>query len=177
MIAELVAANAELELYASDRSAITADNASLKDDNATMKAMLTQLIQVKTQSSTVTAHKTEPKTETETETKTEIETGTETETPTELQRMGVLQDSHDSITHSHDLPVSAIFTELENINVLDYTGHHQHVDTGKRRTVDPFLSLPVLQRQRPGTGHRKDRRSVQGKTVFYSLQSEHKPSC
>ena len=109
---------------------------------------------MQTQSVTLTAHKTEPKTETETETKTETET--ETETPTELQRMGVLQDSDDSITHSHDLPVTAMFTQLENINVLDCTDHHQHVDSEKRRTVDPFLSLPVPQRQRPGTGHRND---------------------
>ena len=51
---------------------------------------------------------------------------------TELQRMGVLQDSHESITHSHDLPVTANFTELENINVLTYTDHHQHADSDRR---------------------------------------------
>ena len=41
MIAELVAANAATQATV---SAIAADNASFKDDNATMKAMLTQLI-------------------------------------------------------------------------------------------------------------------------------------
>ena len=133
MVAELVAANAATQATV---SAIAADNASIKEDNASMKALLTQLIQMQVQSATHTAQKTEPKTETETETKTETET--DTEMSTELQRMGVLQDSHESITHSHDLPVTAIFTELGNLNVLTYTDHQQHVGCDKRRTVDPF---------------------------------------
>ena len=76
-IAELVAANAATQATV---SAIVADNATLKDDNATMKAMLTQLIQMQAQSATITAQKTELKPETETEPKTTTETETETET-------------------------------------------------------------------------------------------------
>ena len=121
IVAELVAANAATQATV---SAIAADNASIK-------ALLTQLIQMQVQAPTDTAYtklKTETETKTETD-KTETETETETELNTELQRMGVLQDNDSLITHSHDLPVTAIFTELENINVLSYTDHHQHADS------------------------------------------------
>ena len=140
-IAELVAANAATQATV---SAIVADNATLKDDNATMKAMLTQLIQMQAQSATITAQKTELKPETETEPKTTTETETETELTTEqfteLQHMGVLPNCNDTVTYSHDLPVTSLFTELENANILSYTDHLQHSDSDQRRTVD-FFSL------------------------------------
>jgi hypothetical protein len=40
--------------------------------------------------------------------------------------------------YSHDMPVTALFTELENLNALQHTDYHQHCDTDQRRTVDPF---------------------------------------
>ena len=54
--------------------------------------------------------------------------------------MGVLQYSNNTATYSHDLPVTAPFTELENVNALQYTDYSQHSDTDQRRTVD-FFSL------------------------------------
>ena len=53
-------------------------------------------------------------------------------------RMGVLQDSDSTVTHSYDLPVTALFTELENENALNYTDFLQYSDSDQRRTVDPF---------------------------------------
>ena len=53
-------------------------------------------------------------------------------------RMGVLQNSDSTVTHSYDLPVTALFTELENENALNYTDFLQYSDSDQRRTVDPF---------------------------------------
>ena len=52
--------------------------------------------------------------------------------------MGVLQNSHSTVTHSYDLPVTALFTELENVNALNYTDFLKYSDSNQRRTVDPF---------------------------------------
>ena len=51
--------------------------------------------------------------------------------------MGVLQD-REQITHSHDMPMTALFTEIENSNILSYTNHCQYCDSDQCRTVDPF---------------------------------------
>ena len=52
--------------------------------------------------------------------------------------MGVLQNCNDTVTYRHDLPVTSLFTELENANVLSYTDHLQHSDSDQRRTVEFF---------------------------------------
>ena len=51
--------------------------------------------------------------------------------------MGVLQEGN-QITHSHDLPMTDLFTETETSIVLRYTDHCQYGDSDQRRTVDPF---------------------------------------
>ena len=143
---ELIAANA----------ATQATMAAMAADNENIKALLSQLVQLqakqtgnsKTATETDTENratqKTEPKTKLKTEPKTEPQTETETETDTELltelQSMGVLLHSTQTETYSHDLPVTAPFTEIENANVLNYTDYLQHSDTDQRRTVD-FFSL------------------------------------
>ena len=57
-----------------------------------------------------------------------------------MDRMGVLSSSNITVTHSHDLPATALFTELEIANVLKYTDFLHYCDTDQRRswTVDPF---------------------------------------
>ena len=57
----------------------------------------------------------EPTTEPKTEPKTDQTTEQNTEQYTELIRMGVLQNSDSTVTHSYDLPVTALFTELEKL--------------------------------------------------------------
>ena len=69
---------------------------------------------------------------------TEPTTKPKTEQYTELMRMGVLQNSDSTVTHSYDLPVTALFTELENEPALNYTDFLQYSDSDQRRTVDPF---------------------------------------
>jgi len=130
------------ELFAAN-AATQATVAAIADDNWSIKAMLTQLLQMQSQP-TETENTEQPKLKTETETKTETDTETEpkrklnTENTTELLHMGVLQDRK-QITHSHDLPMTALFTEIENSNVLmRYTDHCQYCDSDQRRTVDPF---------------------------------------
>ena len=144
---ELIAANA----------ATQATMAAMAADNENIKALLSQLVQLqakqtgnsKTATETDTENratqKTEPKTKLKTEPKTEPQTETETETDTELltelQSMGVLLHSTQTETYSHDLPVTAPFTEIENANVLNYTDYLQHSDTDQRRTVDFSRSI------------------------------------
>jgi hypothetical protein len=133
---ELIAANA----------ATQAAMAAMAADNTSIKTLLTQLLQLQakqnsteaTATVTETEHKTEPKTEPTTEPKTEPTTEPTTEQYTELTRMGVLQNSENTVTHSYDLPVTALFTELENTNALNYTDFLQYSDSEQRRTVDPF---------------------------------------
>ena len=74
--------------------------------------------------------------------------------------MGVLQYSTETVTYSHDLPVAAPLTELENVNALHYTGYAQHSDTDQRRAVTVFRSTssPLLQKQRPGTRNEPHRK-------------------
>ena len=52
--------------------------------------------------------------------------------------MGVLRNRDNTVMYSHDMPVTALFTELENLNALQHTDYLQHCDTDQRRTVDPF---------------------------------------
>ena len=137
---ELIAANA----------ATQAAMAAMAADNTSIKTLLTQLLQLQakqnsteatatvTETEHCTEHKTEPKTEPTTEPKTEPTTEPKTEQYTELTRMGVLQNSDSTVTHSYDLPVTALFTELENTNALNYTDFLQYSDSEQRRTVDPF---------------------------------------
>ena len=40
--------------------------------------------------------------------------------------------------HTEHIPKTALFTELENINVLSYTDYHQHSNSDQRRTVDHY---------------------------------------
>ena len=133
------------ELFAAN-AATQATVAAIADDNWSIKAMLTQLLKLQsqpTETATETENTEQPKLTTETETKTEIDTETEpkrklnTENTTALLRMGVLQDRKQT-THSHDLPMTALFTEIENSNVLRYTDHCQYCDSDQRSTVDPF---------------------------------------
>ena len=59
-----------------------------------------------------------------------------------MERMGVPLNSNDTVMYSHDLPVTSLFTELENVNhdVLNYTDldldYLQYCNTEQRRTVD-----------------------------------------
>ena len=140
---ELTAANA----------ATQATVAALAAENADIKALLTQLVQLQVKSTIVTAKatetdtepnnkpKTEPKTEPTPKLTTEPTTETRIEQYTELERMGVLQTRDSTATNSYDLPVTmhtTLFTELENINALSYTDFLQHSNSDQRRTVDPF---------------------------------------
>ena len=54
--------------------------------------------------------------------------------------MGVIPDSDDTVLYCHDLPETALFTEIENTNALLYTDYLQNGpgDTDQRRTVDLF---------------------------------------
>ena len=58
-------------------------------------------------------------------TETLTKTLTNTEHLTELARMGVLPDTEHEQIHTEHVPKTALFTELENINVLSYTDFHQ----------------------------------------------------
>ena len=143
---ELIAANAATQ------ATVTA----LAAENAGIKALLTQLVELQTRGASEN-HKTEPKltsteysTETETDNRTDQPTETETDTNTEhntelyteMERMGVLPQSASTVTYSHDLPVTALFTELENANVLKYTDFLQYCDTEQRRTRQPNAPHP-----------------------------------
>ena len=144
---ELIAAHVATQVT------MAATMAALAAENTSIKALLTQLVQLQTKEDseteknkpTNTDHSkpknepiTEPKTEPITEPITAHHTEHNTELPTEMKRMGVLPHSNSTVTCSHDLPVSALFTKLENENVLHYTDFLQHCDTDQRRTVDPF---------------------------------------
>ena len=61
-----------------------------------------------------------------------------TERLTELARMGVLPDTEHEQMHTEHIPKTALFTELENINVLSYTDYNQHSNSDQRRTVDHY---------------------------------------
>ena len=52
--------------------------------------------------------------------------------------MGVIPDSDDTVLYCHDLPETALFTEIENTNALLYTDYLQNCNTDQRRTVDLF---------------------------------------
>ena len=88
------------ELFAAN-AATQATVAAIADNNWSIKAMLTQLLQMQshpTETATETENTEQPKLKTETETKTETDTETEpkrklkTDNTTELLHMGVLQD-------------------------------------------------------------------------------------
>ena len=137
---------------------LIAANAATQETVAAMAALLTSLTQLiqaqqeqgakqgakatETEHSTATKPKTEPMTEPKTELKTETETepnnNRNTELNTEMKRMGVLLNSNDTVLYSHGLPVTSLFTELENANVLNYTDYLQYCNTEQRRTVDSF---------------------------------------
>ena len=124
----------------------------MAEDNSNIKAMIAQLLRMQaTQNEKATETETEHSTELKDKLKNEFEpkpkTTTETETElnteqfTELQHMGVLPNCNNTVTYSHDLPVTSLFTELENANALSCTDHLdlQHSDSDQRRTVDFFL--------------------------------------
>ena len=50
--------------------------------------------------------------------------------------MGVIPDSDDTVLYSHDLPETAVFTEIENTNALLYTDYLQNCDTDQRLSVE-----------------------------------------
>ena len=134
---KLIAANAATQATI---SAMAAENASIK-------TLLTQLLDRQagtsaTQHDTVTDKQTELKIETETEPKHKLQNDQtaklKTDLTTEMEHMGVLRNSDDTVMHSHDIPVTALFTELENLNALQHTDYPQYCDTDQRRTVDPF---------------------------------------
>ena len=134
---ELIAANAATQ------AAISA----MATESSSMKTMLTQLMgylpfATANQTDNCTEQKTELKTEPNDKQKTETNSD-KTEQPTsdlttEMMHMGVLTDSDDTVLYSHDMPETALFTELENSNALMYTDYLQNCDTDQRRTVDPF---------------------------------------
>ena len=135
MVNELIAANAATQ---ATMSAMAAENAGIK-------TLLTQLLQLQSRQTEQTAKQNE---QTETETETETETTNklpneqtakqQNDFTTEMEHMGVLPNSDDTVMYSHDMPVTALFTELENLNPLEHTDYTQHCDTDQRRTVDPF---------------------------------------
>ena len=55
-----------------------------------------------------------------------------------MEHMGVIPDSDNTVLYCHDLPETALFTEIENTNALTYTDYLQNCDTDQRRTVDLF---------------------------------------
>ena len=136
---KLIAANAATQATI---SAMAAENASIK-------TLLTQLLDRQaTQHDKVTEKQTELKIETETEPKHKLQndqtTKLKTDLTTEMEHMwphmGVLRNSDDTVMYSHDISVTALFTELENLNALQHTDYLHHCDTDQRRTVD-FFSL------------------------------------
>ena len=135
MINELIAANAATQ---PTMSAMAAENAGIK-------TLLTQLLQLQSRQTEQTA-KQNKQTETETETETTNKLPNEQTAKQQndftagMEHMGVLPNSDDTVMHSHDVPVTALFTELENLNALEHTDYIQHCDTDQRRTVD-FFSL------------------------------------
>ena len=139
---ELIAAHAATQETMAETQATMA---ALAAENTSIKALLTQLVQLQTKEHsendknepTKTDHS-KPTTEPTTEPITDQHTDLNTELSTEMKRMGVLPHSSSTVTNSHDLPVTALITELENENVLHYTDFLQHCDTDQRRTVDPF---------------------------------------
>ena len=58
---------------------------------------------------------------------------------TQQQNKAVLQRSATAMAHGHQAPIAAIFTELENSNVISYTVHTafaQDSNTNQRRTTN-----------------------------------------
>ena len=52
--------------------------------------------------------------------------------------MGVLTETDHDDVHTEHVPKTIFFTELENMNDLQYTDSAQYTDTAQRRTVDYF---------------------------------------
>ena len=108
-----------------------------------MKAMLTQLLSyLPFATANQTDNCTEQKTEQNNKLKPEPEND-QTEQPTndlatEMMHVGVLLDSDNTVLYCHDMPETALFTEIENASALTYTDYLQNCDTDQRRTVDPF---------------------------------------
>ena len=50
----------------------------------------------------------------------------------------MLLGSDGTVLYCHDMPETALFTEIETTNALTYTDYLQHCETDQRRTVDPF---------------------------------------
>ena len=129
---ELIAANAASQATVSAMAA----------ENAGIKTLLTQLLQLQSRQTEQTAKQSEQQTETETETTNKLlndqTAKQQNDLTTEMEHMGVLPNSDGTVMYSHDMPVTALFTELENLNALEHTDYLQHCDTDQRRTVDPF---------------------------------------
>ena len=120
--------------------------ASIQAQNQAMMTAFSQILQI-THTEQKNIPTTEPKTQTELNTSVITETNTKTNTETnrtdsdctELERMGVLPSLHRSDKiNAHSIPKTALFTELENASVLEYTDLHQYTDSHLCRTIDHF---------------------------------------
>ena len=125
---ELMAANA----------ATQAGMAQLAQDNAKLQAMMMQMIQSQMTEKQNTDPLTDLNTETNTDPNTEPNTAQTDTKAAKQENTGVLQRSATAMAHGHHAPVTAIFTELENANVLSYTDFAQESNTNQRRTTDQF---------------------------------------
>ena len=165
-------------------AAAQASMAAMAANNMSMKSLLTQLVQLQakqnnteaaaavTETGHCTENKTEPKTEPATEPKTEPTTEPETEQYTELMRMGVLHNSDSTVTHSYDLPVTALFTELENENALNYTDFLQCSDSDQRRTVEPFSLYLYFEKNDQGSLIERIKSPSQTESISDRIQGE-----
>lgn len=111
-----------------------------------MKAVLSQLLSYLPFATANQTDHTEQKTEPKTEPNDKLQAdkiNDQTKQPTtyltaEMVHMGVIPDSDDTVPYCHDLPETALFTEIENTNALTYTDYLQNCDTDQRKTVDLF---------------------------------------